>query len=63
MLIELITPLMLATSPMVVTVNESVTYSHMEQKASGVSHKTSGFTPNATQTFDASGRPMDADND
>ena len=64
MILELITPLVLATSPMIVP-TDSLKYSHETQQV-----QTQGFqvaqrmiTFNGTQTFDANGRPRDADND
>jgi hypothetical protein len=71
MLIELITPLILATAPTVVTVPE-VKYDHLLQVSKQVDVKTGRPvevaqyrqpTFNGTQTFDAYGKPRDADND
>jgi hypothetical protein len=64
MLIELITPLMLATSPMSIDVPKS-TYDHGSQ-VSIYNTKTAQYRPptfNGTQTFNGQGHPMDADND
>lgn len=71
MLIELITPLVLATAPAVVPV-PIVKYDHLLQVSNQVDVKTGRplevaqyrpITFNGTQTFDANGRPRDADND
>jgi hypothetical protein len=62
MLIELITPLVLATAPMSITVPETQ-YSHKTQAAEiGVLHQRQP-TYNGTQTFGINGRPYDSDND
>jgi hypothetical protein len=62
MLIELITPLVLATAPMTITVPETQ-YSHKAQAADiGVLHQRQP-TWSGTQTFTAAGRPFDSDND
>ena len=70
MLIELITPLILATAPAVITVPE-VKYDHLLQVSKQVDVKTGRPaevaqrmpTLNGTQTYDAGGRPRDNDND
>lgn len=71
MLIELITPLILATAPTVVTVPE-VKYDHVLQVSKQVEVKAGQPvqvaqyrqpTINGTQSFDAWGKPRDADND
>jgi hypothetical protein len=66
MLIELLTPLMLATTPASITLSENVTYSHEAQSQVGDNgpisqYKT--FTAGGTQTFDYKGKPYDSDND
>jgi hypothetical protein len=64
MLIELITPLMLATSPMSIDVPKS-TYDQGSQ-VSIYNTKTAQYRPptfNGTQTYRYDGRPSDADND
>ena len=65
MIAELLTPLMLATSPMQITNVEPFKYDHTTQQAvAGEEIKTARMiTFNGTQTFDYSGRPADADND
>ena len=70
MLIELITPLILATAPTVVTVPE-VKYDHLSQVSRQVDVKTGRpvevaqrqITWSGTQTFGVDGRPRDSDND
>ena len=64
MLIELLTPLMLATAPATIDVPPT-TYSHAEQGSSEptAQYRTSTFTANGTQTFDWNGRPNDSDSD
>jgi len=61
MLIELITPLMLATSPISITL-EPTKYNH-EQQVSAVKQGPLSATYNGTRTYDVQGRPFDADND
>ena len=64
MLIELITPLMLATSPMIIAV-ETIKYSHETQQTYSTDIKLSQRTTtwSGTQTFGFDGRPYDSDND
>jgi hypothetical protein len=60
MLIELITPIMLATAPMAIDVPKG-TYDH---KAQVSTHNFKlALTMNGTQTFDFQGHPRDADSD
>jgi hypothetical protein len=61
MLIELITPLMLATSPMSIDVPDSK-YDHGAQVSVQKNLKIA-VTMSGTQTFDVNGKPRDADND
>jgi hypothetical protein len=65
MLIELLTPLILATTPASITLSEKAIYSHEVQSQVGedgtTSYKT--YTSNGTQTYDGNGRPSDADSD
>lgn len=65
MLIELLTPLMIATAPATFTLPESLTYDHATQTQVGVSGEVSFSTStyNGTQTYDFQGKPRDADND
>jgi len=60
MIIELLTPLMLATAPMRIDV-ATPEYDHQLQKNTTVAWQQ--VTYNGTQTFDYNGRPHDADND
>lgn len=67
MLIELITPLMLATAPVAIDVPES-NYDHNAQVSIHNSNtKTAQYprqpTYSGTRTFGSTGQPMDADND
>ena len=61
MLVELITPLMIATSPIAIDIPKG-TYDH---KAQVSTYQTAQRMPtfNGTQTYSATGKPMDADND
>jgi len=64
MLIELITPIMLASAPMTIVVPEG-NYDHGSQVST---YKTKAGTKLAstfsgTQTYGANGRPFDSDND
>lgn len=60
MIAEIITPLMLATTPLKVTVDKP-TYSHAEQKQIVSQYRP--MTIGGTRTYDAGGRPFDNDND
>lgn len=60
MLAEIITPLMLVTTPLKIEV-EQPKYSHAEQKQIVAQYRPITF--NGTQTYDYNGRPRDADND
>jgi hypothetical protein len=66
MFLEALTPLMLATTPATVKLDEDVRYSHEQQMSVGkvdLAFRISTFTANGTQTFDYNGRPWDADSD
>lgn len=65
MIIELITPLMIATAPMQITNVEPFKYDHTTQQAVAGEFTTAQRFPtyNGTQTFDYKGRPSDSDND
>lgn len=66
MIAELITPLMLATAPMAITVTEPWKYSHETQQVQTQGVQVAQFRPttyNTTRTFDFNGRPSDSDND
>lgn len=64
MLIQLVTPLMLATSPMTIS-NEPVQYSHLTQQVIYKNDQVAGspFTAGTTQTFNGNGQPRDSDGD
>jgi hypothetical protein len=62
MLIELLTPLMLATAPVRIDIPES-TYTHANQVNERTEGTSTQFTFNGTQTFAPNGRPSDNDSD
>lgn len=64
MIIELLTPLLLAHEPAQIDV-PAISYSHATQAADNASPVPWGTTYNATRTFDSRGQPFDndADND
>lgn len=64
MIVELITPLMLATAPMTVP-TEPLKYSHETQQVQSQGYQVAQrlSTPGSTQTYDPNGRPRDSDND
>lgn len=65
MIVELITPLMIATAPMTITAAEALKYSHEQQTVEAPSYTVAQrqMTIGGTRTFDMSGRPYDNDND
>ena len=64
MLVELITPLMIATAPTAVIVQDVEKYSHETQIVARANTKDElSLTINGTQTFGPNGRPMDSDAD
>jgi hypothetical protein len=66
MIVELITPLMLATAPMTITTAELLQYNHAQQTVEAPSTLVAQYRPTtygATQTYDVTGRPWDNDND
>ena len=64
MLIELITPLMLATAPMSITVEDKISYSHEQQTIIALNGSSPvSYTGSGTQTFGINGKPYDSDND
>jgi hypothetical protein len=66
MILELITPLMLATSPMTIQQIEPLKYSHEIQSVEATPITILAqrqMTFNGTQTFGYDGRPNDSDND
>ncbi len=64
MIAELITPLMIASTPMTIPV-EPLKYSHETQQIQSQEYQVAQrmITFNGTQTFGSDGRPRDADND
>ncbi|QWD46921.1 hypothetical protein G6659_05465 [Polynucleobacter paneuropaeus] len=64
MLIELITPLVLATAPTAIVAAEPVQYNHGTQMVAMNSAKDiMSYTMNGTRTYDFQGKPNDADSD
>ena len=64
MLIELITPLLLATAPTTVIVQDTDKYSHETQIVARADNGGAlSYTMGGTRTYDASGKPFDNDND
>jgi len=64
MLIELITPLVLATAPTAVVASEPIQYNHGTQMVAMNSAKDIlQYTGSGTQTYDINGKPHDSDND
>ena len=64
MLIELITPLVLATAPTAIVADAPIQYNHGTQMVALNSAKDIlSYTGSGTQTFDGYGKPYDSDND
>jgi hypothetical protein len=64
MLIELITPLMLATAPMAIIADQPIQYNHASQMvALNGAKEILSYTGNGTRTYNMSGQPYDSDND
>lgn len=64
MLVELITPLIIASSPMSLTMDEPNKYSHDQQKIVARSNtEVLSLTFNGTRTYGGNGQPMDNDAD
>jgi hypothetical protein len=67
MIVELITPLMIATAPMTIQQTEPLKYSHEKQSVEVstpmILAQYRPTTFGGTQTFDITGRPWDNDND
>ena len=65
MIVELITPLMLATAPMTVTASEQLQYSHAQQTVDAPAYIVAqrNTTFGGTRTYDYRGQPWDNDND
>jgi hypothetical protein len=62
MLLELVTPLMIATAPIAVDVPKG-SYDHAAQVTKYNSARQIANTFSGTQTYMANGKPFDADND
>jgi hypothetical protein len=64
MIVELLTPLILASAPAIVEVDTATKYDHSQQIVEArLDPKTLSFTTSGTQTYMPNGRPFDADND
>ena len=64
MIVELLTPLIIASAPAIVEVDTTSRYDHSQQTVEArLDVKTLGLTSSGTQTFDWNGRPHDADSD
>ena len=64
MLVELITPLILATAPTAIVASEPVQYNHGTQMVAMNSSKdVLSYTFNGTRTYDFQGKPNDSDSD
>jgi hypothetical protein len=64
MLVELITPLIIATSPVSLTMDDQNKYSHDQQKIIARSNtEILSLTMNGTRTYGGNGQPMDSDAD
>ena len=63
-LAALITPMLIASEPMAITIDEIQTkYSHDQQTVVSLNDTPVYNTYNGTQTFDVTGKPWDADSD
>ena len=64
MILELITPLLLATAPMSIVIPEEMKYSHQTQQIEqSYTQMAAAPTWNGTRTYDYKGRPSDSDSD
>jgi hypothetical protein len=64
MLIELVTPLILATAPTTVIVQDTDKYSHQTQMIAKANiNDELSYTGGGTRTYDYTGKPWDNDND
>jgi hypothetical protein len=64
MLIELLTPLVLATAPTAITVDDQIKYSHETQSVVAFNDKGPIYlTLSGTRTYGGNGQPMDSDSD
>jgi len=63
-LAALITPMLIASEPMAITIDEIQTkYSHDQQTVVSLNDTPIYMTFSGTQTFDFNGKPSDSDND
>ena len=63
-LVALITPMIIASEPMAITIDDIQTkYSHDQQTVVSLNDTPVYMTVNGTQTFDGGGRPFDSDID
>ena len=63
-LAALITPMLIASEPMAITIDEIQTkYSHDQQTVVSLNDTPVYMTMNGTQTFDCTGKPRDVDSD
>ena len=63
-LAALITPMLIASEPMAITIDDIQTkYSHDQQTVVSLNDIPVYMTMNGTQTFDFTGKPRDADSD
>ena len=63
-LAALITPMLIASEPMAITIDEIQTkYSHDQQTVVSLNDTPIHMTSSGTQTFDFTGKPRDSDND
>jgi hypothetical protein len=67
MLIELLTPLVIASAPIAITIPDEIKYDHASQLSVVVAWDGTPQpytkTPNGTRTFSGNGTPIDSDND
>ncbi len=64
MLVELVTPLILATAPTTVIVQDTEKYNHATQVAAMAPQKEElSLTLSGTRTYGGNGQPMDSDSD
>ena len=64
MLIELLTPLVLATAPTAITVDDQIKYSHETQSIVAFNGGPINLvTGSGTRTYSGNGTPFDSDND
>lgn len=59
----LITPLMIATAPVAITLPQDIRYSHQTQASESATTLAQRYTASGTRTYDFRGSPNDSDND